>query len=93
MSDVKDLDDGDKESIYIYSKSCPTEIYPINEDFERGDTILGLIKLGKLPTGGSYLHLFHQSDLKINPLVQQLVMAISVSHLTSFWDSLNSYLN
>ena len=46
MSDVKDLDDGDEESIYIYSKSCPTEIYPINEDFERGETILGLIKLG-----------------------------------------------
>ena len=48
----------------MYSTSCPKEMYPLDDKYERGENILGMMRIGRLPEGGSYLHVFDQSDLK-----------------------------
>ena len=54
--EAKELKEGEDDDIFMYGTSCPTEFYPLNNKFERAENILGLMRIGKLPGGGTYFH-------------------------------------
>ena len=47
-SEVKELEEGEEDDIFIYSTSCPDEFFPYNRDFVRAQTYIGLMRFGKM---------------------------------------------
>lgn len=42
-----DPESQDNECIYLWTSSTPDELYPMNKAYIRGDTILGIARIGK----------------------------------------------
>ena len=76
-SETKDLEDGEEDEIFMYQTSCPEDLYQINDQYERAETIIGLMKIGWLPTGGTYLHCYSQSDFKTSAWIQSMTLSMS----------------
>ena len=46
----------DGDAIYIWVTYCPDELYECKPPHTRSYTVMGINKIGKLPSGGCYLH-------------------------------------
>ena len=69
-SEVKELEEGEEDDIFVYSTSCPDEFFPYNRDFVRAQTYIGVMRFGKMKGGGTFMHIYDHSDLQTNSIAQ-----------------------
>lgn len=52
-------------SIYMWVTACPDEVYENKPPYVRSYSLVGVFKIGVHPTGGCYLHVISQTDIKM----------------------------
>ena len=63
-SDVTELEEGESDDIYIQSSHCPDSLYPMDQKkYVRCYSMYCMQRIGKIDSGGSYLHVVDQSNL------------------------------
>ena len=92
-SEVKELEDGENDDIYVWTSSAPNELCPEDKaKFVRAETLFGLMRIGKSQNGGTYLHVLDQTDLKISVWTQKMLIPLAVPGLTDYRNKLNQHL-
>ena len=92
-SEVKELENGEDDDIFIWTSSAPNELCPEDKSrYVRAETLFGLMRIGKLQNGGTYLHVVDQTDLKISAWTQKLLIPMAVPGLTDYRNKLNRHL-
>jgi len=69
-SQVKELEEGEDDDIFTYATACPDSFYPINKNYARAKTYRGMMRMGKMAEGGTFLHVFDHTDLNTNNWAQ-----------------------
>jgi len=75
----------DNGDIYLWITSCPDELHPINQ-YTRSDSLLGINIMGKRKNGepGCYLHSISQTDVKISPWFNSVLLPIVAKNMTEW---------
>ena len=75
----------DNDDIYLWITSCPDELHPIN-NYTRSDSLLGINRMGKRTDGkpGCYLHSIVQTDVKISPWFNNVLLPIVAKNMTEW---------
>jgi hypothetical protein len=81
----------DGDTIYIWVTACPDDCYQCMPPHTRSYSIVGINKIGKLESGGCYLHVISQTDLKVPTWIINSIIPLIPLQMIEWGQKLREY--